>query len=118
MIMCKTSSVTNPISGYGPWIAWEAILYGMRGDAPIQRMMNDWFVVTGDSNLGMAAQKPVAAYTEILSRTCAPGSHVIDLTCGTGPIFPAAHELKMIATGVELNPTTASIAAQRLKELK
>jgi site-specific DNA-methyltransferase (adenine-specific) len=118
MIMCKTSSVTNPISGYGPWIAWESILYGMRGDKPIQQMKNDWFVVSGDHNLGMAAQKPVESYVEILKRVCAPGEKVIDLTCGTGPIFPAAHELKLIATGVELNPTTASIAAERLKGLE
>lgn len=116
--MCKTSSIAAPMAEYGPWVAWECILYALKGRKSVQRKWNDWLVVRGDSNLGMSAQKPVEAYTNLLERSCFAGERVVDLCCGTGPIFPAAHGLKLKATGVEINPATAAIASKRLEELE
>ena len=46
------------------------------------------------------------------------GDVVLDLFCGTGPIFPAAHALKCRAVGVEKDSGAYGIALTRIKELK
>ena len=71
-----------------------------------------------DSNLGHAAQKPVALLDDLLRRSARPGDRVLDPFCGSGPIFPAAHALKLIATGVERDQTFYGMAAARIGELK
>jgi DNA modification methylase len=71
-----------------------------------------------DPNLNHPAQKPVALYTDLLRRSCNPGDRVLDPFAGTGTIFPAAHSLKIFATGVEKNQSAYGIAVRRLKELK
>ena len=85
---------------------------------PAPRAANtDFIVCRGDENLGHGAQKPVSVYTDLLERSARAGEHVLDLCCGTGTIFPAAHALKCIATGVELISQNAAIAKKRLDDL-
>jgi len=71
-----------------------------------------------DKNLGHAAQKPVALFRDLLSRSARPGDTVLDPFCGTGSILEAAHDLKVKATGIENDPTSYGIAARRLEMLK
>jgi DNA modification methylase len=51
-------------------------------------------------------------------RSITPGDMVLDPFGGTGPILPAAHELKCKATYIEQDPVPYGIAAKRLAELK
>lgn len=106
-----------PLPEHGPRRQYEIALYAFRGDKRVQIVQPDVIQVASDDNLGMAAQKPVALYQDLLKRSCRPGDRILDPFCGTGTIFPAAHGLKLYATGIELVASTAGIAAARLKEL-
>lgn len=102
----------------GPQRKWQAILYAVKGDRPCKVLAPDVLTWPSDQNLNHQAQKPVALYQDLLRRSCNPGDRVLDPFCGTGTIFPAAHSMKIFATGVELNEAAYGIAAKRLKELK
>ena len=62
-------------------------------------------------------QKPVSLFTDLLSRSVRPGDAVLDPFAGSGPILPAAHLLKCIATAVEMNTGNYGIILNRLKAL-
>jgi predicted RNA methylase len=116
-IMYRTTSVRAPWYEKGPWASYECILYAIKGERACNMYRTDVITVRGDENLGHGAQKPVAIYTDLLERSAKPGEEVIDLCAGTGTVFAAAHPLKLIATGVEISPQNAAIAAERLKGL-
>jgi site-specific DNA-methyltransferase (adenine-specific) len=94
------------------------LLYAVRGDRPVTKLAPDVLTYPTDPNLNWAAQKPVALYQDLLVRSCRPGDSVLDPFAGSGTIFPAAHPLKIRATGIELSPEAYGIAIQRLGELK
>jgi DNA modification methylase len=108
------SSVRVPWTEHGPRRSYELVLYAVKGKKPVNLIAMDLFWAAHDSNLGHAAQKPVAAYVELLRRSAKPGDQVLDPFCGSGPIFPACQELKLVATGIEIDPGYYSIAADRL----
>lgn len=98
---------------------YELVLFAKRSTArPLNFILPDSFTVPAEPNLGHAAQKPVAAYVNLLERSYKPGDVVLDPFCGSGPVFPAAHSLKCTAYGCEQLHEFASIAAKRLEELK
>ncbi len=102
----------------GPRRHYEIILFAIRGLRPVNFIGADVISCPNDDNLGHGAQKPVALYLELLRRSARAGDKVLDPFCGTGPIFPAAHELKCLATGIERDAATYAIAAGRLGALK
>jgi site-specific DNA-methyltransferase (adenine-specific) len=106
-----------PLPEHGPRRQYELILYAFQGDRRVQTVQGDVISIGADTNLGMAAQKPVALYQDLLKRSCRPGDSVLDPFCGTGTIFPAAFGLKLFSTGIERQPSTAGIAATRLEGL-
>lgn len=114
----------NPTAMRLPWIEtgpqrkWQMALYAVKGGKPVTKVFPDVITAASDPNLNHHAQKPVGLYSDLLSRSVRAGDTVIDPFCGSGPIFPAAHGLKIQATGIELDPAAAGIAAQRIKELK
>lgn len=89
----------------------------MKGKRPVLKMGGDVLDFAPDANLGHAAQKPVDLYRELLSRTCLPGDSVFDPFAGSGPIFPAAHGLKVRATGIERDQASYGIAVKRVGAL-
>jgi DNA modification methylase len=107
-----------PLPEHGPRRVYELLLYAFKGNRPVRKVGSDVLPFAPDQNLNMAAQKPVALFQELLSRSCLPGNSVLDPFAGTGPVLPAAHSLKIRATAIELSPQSYGIAAQRLKELK
>ncbi len=117
-IMYRKTSIRAPWQECGPWKSYECILYAMKGRRPCNMYRTDVIECRGDENLGHGAQKPVSVYVDLLERSTKPGEQVIDFCCGSGTIFPAAHQLKLIATGCEIVPQNAAIAAKRLEELK
>jgi DNA modification methylase len=102
----------------GPQRKYEVILYAVKGDKPVERIAGDVLSYSSDENLGHAAQKPVALFVDLLSRSARPGMRVLDPFCGTGPVIPAAAEMKCFSTAIELDPTSYAIAAARAKSLE
>jgi ParB/RepB/Spo0J family partition protein len=118
LIWYKRTASRAPWPEMGPQRKYETILYAVKGKRPTLRMGGDVLDFPSDTNLGHAAQKPVALYRELLSRTCLPGDSVIDPFMGTGPVFPAAFELRLKVTGIELDTASYGIAVQRISDLR
>ena len=60
---------------------------------------------------------PSKATVLLLKRSTAPGDKVLDAFAGSGTIFPAAHQCKLYATGLELTAEYYGIAVNRLNAL-
>jgi ParB family chromosome partitioning protein len=118
LIWVNPTANRAPWPEHGPHRKWQAILYAIKGKKMVNRLAPDVLEFRSDVNLNHQAQKPVALYQELLARSCKPGDSVLDPFCGTGPIFPAAHALKVKATGIELDDAAYGIAVKRLGELK
>ncbi len=115
----------NPTSNRAPWPEqgpmrkWQMILYAVKGKKLCNRLAPDFIAFPSDPNLlNHHAAKPVQLFKELLSRSVKPGDRVLDPFCGSGPIFPACHELKVKATGIELDSTAYGMSVQRLGALK
>lgn len=117
LIWFNPQGMRAPWPEHGPQRKYQTCLYAIKGDKPTRRLAGDVLSFGNDENLNHQAQKPVAVYQELLSRSVVPGDSIIDPFCGTGTIFPAAHELKCIATGIELDEAAFGIAAKRLEGL-
>lgn len=118
LIWYKKSGQRAPWPEYGPQRKYECILYAIKGKRPVLKMAPDVLDFPSDDNLGHAAQKPVALYKELLSRSVMPGDSVLDPFMGSGPIFPAAHALKARATGIEQDQASYGIAVNRIEQLR
>lgn len=118
LIAVNPTAMRTPWIDGGPQRKWQMVLYARKGNKPVTRIYGDVLTHPSDSNLGHQAQKPTALYRDLLIRSIRPGDSVLDPFCGTGTIFPAAHELKVRATGIELDAAAAGIAAGRLRGLK
>lgn len=118
LIWNKPAAFRAPWPEMGPQRKYETILYAVKGKKKVTRLYGDVLTYQPDKNLGHPAQKPVGLYSDLLLRSVKPGDTVADFFCGTGPIFPAAHELKCRAIGIELDQAAFGVAVQRIKELK
>jgi site-specific DNA-methyltransferase (adenine-specific) len=117
LIWFKPSAFRAPWPDQGPQRKYEAILFAVKGNRKTLKLAGDVITCPPDENLGHAAQKPVELFRELLSRSARPGDTVLDPYCGSGPIFPAAHSLKVAATGIEQDASAHGIAAKRVQEL-
>lgn len=102
----------------GPRRSYELILYAVKGKRPTTGIYPDVLSYPSDTNLGKAAQKPIALYSDLLRRSCVPGNTVLDPFAGSGPLLPAAHGLKVAATLIERDQASYGIILNRAKELK
>jgi ParB-like chromosome segregation protein Spo0J len=118
LIWYKPSGQRVPWPEHGPRRSHELILYAVKGERPTTGIYSDVLPYAPDGNLGHKAQKPVALFADMLRRSVHAGDAVCDPFCGTGPIIPAAHELKCRATAIEIDPSAYGIAVQRVKALK
>lgn len=118
LIWHKPSAMRAPWPDGGPQRKWECLLYARKGKRQVLRMAPDLFAYAPDTNLGHSAQKPVALFRDLLSRSCRAGDAVLDPFCGTGTIFEAANELKIAATGIELDTASYGISVKRIEGLK
>jgi DNA modification methylase len=92
-------------------------LYAIKGHKKTTAIYPDVITTTADIGLQHGAQKPVALYENLLTRSCLPGDKVLDCFAGSGTIFPAAHNLKLTAVGIEMSTEYYGICLNRLKEL-
>jgi site-specific DNA-methyltransferase (adenine-specific) len=118
LIWYKKSGMRAPWPEQGPQRKYETILYAVKGKRPVLKMLGDVLDYPPDANLGHAAQKPVALFQDLLSRSALPGQSVLDPFCGSGPVFAAAHALKVRATGIELDTASYAIAVKRIESLR
>ena len=118
LIWHKPSAPRVPWPEHGPQRKYELILYAVKGKKPVNYIAPDVLTYNTDDNLGHQAQKPVALFLDLLKRSVRPGDTILDPFMGTGTIFPAAHELKCRATGIEIDPASYGIALGRLEQLK
>jgi len=102
---------------FGPRSCYEAILYANKGGRKATAGYRDVINITQKTNNKHPAGKPVELYAELLKRSALPGDHVLDFFAGSGPIFPAAEEQKVFATGIELNPKYHAMCVERLEEI-
>lgn len=105
-----------PSPDFGPRRTYEAILYARKGKRKVLKIAPDILTYPMVRDKDHGAQKPVALYKDLLSRSCYPGQVVADFFCGSGTIFPAANALKLTALGVELLEHNCNIAKLRLNE--
>jgi len=118
LIWNKPNAYRAPWPDGGPQRRYELIIYARKGKMKVQKMLGDVLTHAPDENLGHQAQKPVSLYADLLSRSVVPGMTIWDPFCGTGPIFPAAHQFKCIVHASEQDKAAYGIAAGRIKELK
>lgn len=88
-------------STHGPRKSYECILFAYKGDKRTTGMFLDVVIDNPQSSFTHAAAKPASLYANLLRRSCIPGMQVLDPCCGSGPIFPAANNLMLRATGIE-----------------
>lgn len=117
-IWVNPKAMRAPWPDYGPQRKYQTCLYAVRGKRPHLKICPDTVTYPSDENLGHAAQKPVELLRDYLQRSVRPGDSVLDCFAGSGSIFPAAHSLKVRATGIEMDAASYGLAAKRLGELK
>lgn len=117
LIWHKPSAMRAPWPEHGPQRRYEMFVYATKGNRPILKIAPDLVTYQPDANLGHAAQKPVALYADLLARSVRPGDAVLDPFCGSGPIFPAAHGMKVRATGIEIDTASYGVAVKRIAAL-
>jgi site-specific DNA-methyltransferase (adenine-specific) len=118
IVYVNPNGMRAPWPLYGPQRKWQMILYAVKGDRYVKRMAPDVITCTSDPNLGHPATKPVKLLVDLLSRSCTAGDTVLDAFMGSGSLVVAAHQLKIKATGIELDQGAYGIACKRLGELK
>jgi site-specific DNA-methyltransferase (adenine-specific) len=117
IINYKPNSGRVPLPEHGPRRQYEICLYAIKGKKPVTAIYSDVIPTTLEENLTHGAQKPIELYVNLLRRSVRPGDMVLDCFAGSGTIFPAAHELKVRATGVEMSSEYYGIAVKRLESL-
>lgn len=118
MLWFKPGAYRAPWPKCGPQRKYECILYAVKGEKDCAVLGGDVLTFPPDENVGHEAQKPVALYQELLRRSASPTDRVFDPCAGSGPIFPAAHALKLVATGCELDPVHYGKCVERISKLK
>lgn len=102
-----------PFPDHGPRRTYECILYAWKGDRKVLSTRADVIDISGVKRILRGAQKPVALYADLLSRSANPGDTVLDCFGGTGPILVAANRMQLVATYVEREDDAFNIAQMR-----
>ena len=105
-----------PNGNLGPRRMYECILYAIKGQRAINKMIHDVIICPTEPERLHAAQKPVALYQTFLEVSAVPGDTVLDPFCGSGPIFVAARNLKLHAIGFDSDPNAVATAKLRFSK--
>ncbi len=106
-----------PRPEHGPRRTYETLVYCIKNDKRVNGMWPDVITEAHDRTVQYGAHKPPGLYGNLLKRSCLPGDKVIDPCCGTGPVFIAAEEHKVIATGIEISDEGFGFSVARIKGL-
>lgn len=116
MIWWKRGKAMAPDIVRLPKSEYECIVFANKGGKPLLRVSGDVISTTYGSDL-LQAEKPKELYCDLISRSALPGERIIDPFCGSGVIFSAADELRLSATGIEMDPARADFARIRASGL-
>jgi DNA modification methylase len=116
-ICTKPNSGRVPLPDRGPRRQYETLLYAIKGKKKTTAIYPDVITTVQDLATTHGAQKPVELYKNLLLRSIRPGDHVLDCFAGSGTIFPACHQMKCKATGLEQNPEYFAMMWTRLQDL-
>lgn len=105
-----------PRPEHGPRYTYECILFASKGDKRTLHVRSDVISMPGDAKLLHGAQKPVDLYIDLISRSCLPGSRILDPFGGSGPAISAAALTRCTVTLFELDRDNYNICLGRLKE--
>lgn len=105
-----------PRPEHGPRRTYEMILFASKGNRKVLKVASDVLNVPLSLDRAHGAQKPVALYRDLISRSLLPGQTVLDPFAGSGTIFPAANAQKVIATGCEISKEYYNLALSRIAE--
>lgn len=104
-----------PKPDFGPRLTYEAILFASKGNRKILKVgAADVLEFSQDKGNEHGAQKPVALYSELISRSAYPGDSILDCFAGSGTVFPAANRTRTIATGIEISKHYHDLALSRM----
>lgn len=117
LVVYKPNSGRVPLPEHGPRRQYEICLYGIKGNRPVTGIYPDVIPCRLEEALSHGAQKPVELYVDLLKRSVRPGDTVLDAFAGSGTIFPAAHQVKVRATGLEISPEYYGMCVKRLNAL-
>lgn len=115
LIWSKGQQAHAPVPDYGPRYSYECILFAARGRRKINKLINDVIAVPAVRDKLHAAEKPAELLATLIDFVAAPGSTILDPTCGSGSIFTAAKGKEVYVTGIELEPNSYAIAKERAK---
>lgn len=105
-----------PRPEHAPRRTYECILFASKGDKLVKCVKPDVITVGAVRNLQHGAQKPIELYVDLLSRSANPGDVILDPFAGSGTIFPAANQCKLLAVAIELEPANLNICKLRMNE--
>lgn len=104
-----------PKPDFGPRLTYEAILFASKGNRKILKVgAADVLEFPLDKGNEHGAQKPVALYSELISRSAYPGDSILDCFAGSGTIFPAASWTRTVATGIEISKVYYELALSKM----
>lgn len=105
-----------PFPKHAPRRTYECILYAWKGEKETLVVKPDCIdnIPAVRKELKHGAQKPVALYCDLLSRSARPGDAVLDCCGGSGTILVAANRMRLRATYLENNPEQFNIATSRV----
>ena len=106
-----------PRPDHGPRRTYECILYAIKNDRKVIGIYPDVLDDKHDKSIQYGAHKPPTLYSNLIKRTCLPGDKVLDPCCGTGPIFIAAEENRVVATGIEIGDEGFGYCVARIKHM-
>lgn len=116
MIWSKPSGGMMGDTNRAPRRSYETIIFARRGDRFMHRVGFEVITMNGVDSKRNPAEKPVALYEDLLSRSATPGNVILDPCCGTGPLFPACNRLGLLGIGMELREQDYNTALLRLDE--
>lgn len=104
-----------PRPQYGPRYTSELVLYAIKGERQVVKEgKHDVICFDQVTKQLHPAGKPVAVYTDLLSRSALPGNKVLDCFAGKGTIIHAAKETHCIATAIEKHKPYYDMCVQAL----
>jgi DNA modification methylase len=117
LLWVKPNTGIAPWPNHGPRRSYDCILYAVKGDKRVIKVLPDVLSYAMDSSKMIhAARKPEGLYIDLLGRSCYPGDVVCDPCAGSGVIFHAAKALKLQAVGVEADPKQHALSLNHLRE--